>query len=142
MHEVRREAVRSLDAAAVIRAICQAVAREHEVRLDAVGLVRPGSIARTTSGKTERHACRRAVRCRPVRIHRAVEVAGRQRIDAAGRRRGAEPPAAAAVGRLGRPATAAAPIDWLTRLARPAAGTGSTARSIRASRWPCMDSIR
>ena len=51
---MRREAVRSLDAAAVIRAICQAVAREYEVRLDAVGLVRPGSIARTTSGKIER----------------------------------------------------------------------------------------
>ena len=58
VHEVRREAVRSLDAAAVIRAICQSVAREHEVRLDAVGLVRPGSIARTTSGKTERFAAR------------------------------------------------------------------------------------
>ncbi|HEY1786089.1 MAG TPA: 2-oxo acid dehydrogenase subunit E2, partial [Pirellulales bacterium] len=63
VHEVRREAIRSLDAAAVIRAICQAVAREHEVRLDAVGLVRPGSIARTTSGKTEHHASRRRFAC-------------------------------------------------------------------------------
>jgi acyl-CoA synthetase (AMP-forming)/AMP-acid ligase II/acyl carrier protein len=60
VHEVRREAIRGLDASAVIRAICQAVAREHEVRLDAVGLVRPGGIPRTSSGKVERHAaCRR-----------------------------------------------------------------------------------
>ena len=41
-----------------IQAICRDVAREHELRVDAVVLIKPGRIARTSSGKIQRHACR------------------------------------------------------------------------------------
>ena len=58
LQEVRREALRTIDGAAAIAAIRQAVLEEYEIRLDAVGLVRPGRISRTTSGKIERFACR------------------------------------------------------------------------------------
>jgi 8-amino-7-oxononanoate synthase len=40
-------------------AICRAVALEHELRPDAIVLVRAGSIPKTSSGKIQRHACRK-----------------------------------------------------------------------------------
>jgi acyl transferase domain-containing protein/acyl-CoA synthetase (AMP-forming)/AMP-acid ligase II/NADPH:quinone reductase-like Zn-dependent oxidoreductase/NAD(P)-dependent dehydrogenase (short-subunit alcohol dehydrogenase family)/acyl carrier protein len=47
-----------LDADAVITAIRQAVAREHELEVHAVVLLKPGGIPKTSSGKIQRHACR------------------------------------------------------------------------------------
>lgn len=45
---------------AVIAAIRQAIAEEHELQLYAVALTRPGEIPRTTSGKIQRFLCRKA----------------------------------------------------------------------------------
>ncbi len=47
-------------AAAAIAAIRRAVAQEHDLVVDAVVLIRAGSIPKTSSGKIQRHACRRA----------------------------------------------------------------------------------
>ncbi len=41
-------------------ALRRAVAEEHELQLDAVVLVRAGTVPKTSSGKIERHGCRRA----------------------------------------------------------------------------------
>jgi acyl transferase domain-containing protein/acyl-CoA synthetase (AMP-forming)/AMP-acid ligase II/acyl carrier protein len=46
-----------LDTAAVIDAIRQAVASEHELEVHAIVLVRPAAIPKTSSGKIQRHAC-------------------------------------------------------------------------------------
>ncbi len=56
--EVARGQERDLDA--LCRALRQAVAEEHELQLDAVVLVRAGTVPKTSSGKIERHGCRRA----------------------------------------------------------------------------------
>jgi acyl-CoA synthetase (AMP-forming)/AMP-acid ligase II/acyl carrier protein len=48
------------DLAAVAEAIRRAVAEEHEVQVDRVALLRPRSIPKTSSGKIQRHAARRA----------------------------------------------------------------------------------
>ncbi len=42
----------------IISAIRRDVSREHELGLDAVVLVKAGSVPKTTSGKIQRHACR------------------------------------------------------------------------------------
>lgn len=42
----------------LIETIRHAVSREHELQLDAIVLVRPGSVPKTSSGKIQRHACR------------------------------------------------------------------------------------
>ncbi|MFI6174130.1 beta-ketoacyl synthase N-terminal-like domain-containing protein [Nonomuraea sp. NPDC051191] len=47
-----------IEVAEVIGAVRQAVAEEHELRVDAVVLVRPGSVPKTSSGKLQRGACR------------------------------------------------------------------------------------
>jgi len=46
------------DFAAVFQAIRRAVAVEHELALDAIVLLKAGSIPKTSSGKIQRHACR------------------------------------------------------------------------------------
>jgi amino acid adenylation domain-containing protein len=57
LHEVRRQAMRAaLDD--VPGAVRRALALEHGVRVHAVGLLPPGAIPRTSSGKTQRVACR------------------------------------------------------------------------------------
>jgi polyketide synthase 12 len=56
VQEVERPA--KLDAEEVITAIRQAVAREHELEVHAVVLLKPGAIPKTSSGKIQRHACR------------------------------------------------------------------------------------
>ncbi|QYC41599.1 Putative fatty-acid--CoA ligase fadD21 [Nonomuraea coxensis DSM 45129] len=53
--EVRRDAA---DPAALLTEIRLAVAREHDVLLDGVFLVEPGSVPKTTSGKIRRRATR------------------------------------------------------------------------------------
>jgi acyl transferase domain-containing protein/acyl-CoA synthetase (AMP-forming)/AMP-acid ligase II/acyl carrier protein len=56
VQEVERP--RGLDADTVIMAIRQAVAREHELEVYGVVLLKPGGIPKTSSGKIQRHACK------------------------------------------------------------------------------------
>ncbi|HEX6284299.1 MAG TPA: fatty acyl-AMP ligase, partial [Pyrinomonadaceae bacterium] len=44
----------------IIEAIRQRIAEEHEVQVQAIALIRQGSIHKTSSGKIQRNACRRA----------------------------------------------------------------------------------
>ncbi|WP_164019628.1 non-ribosomal peptide synthetase, partial [Pyxidicoccus trucidator] len=48
------------DPGEVVGAIRQRLSEVHEVQLDALALLEPGSIAKTSSGKIQRHACRAA----------------------------------------------------------------------------------
>jgi len=48
------------DWAAVFDVIRRAVSAEHELALDAIVLIKAGSISKTSSGKIQRHACRAA----------------------------------------------------------------------------------
>ncbi|MCA1644005.1 MAG: fatty acyl-AMP ligase [Chloroflexi bacterium] len=60
--EVRRANGQSdADRAAIVRAIQAALVAEHDIGADAVLLVRPGGLPRTTSAKLQRHACREAL---------------------------------------------------------------------------------
>jgi acyl-CoA synthetase (AMP-forming)/AMP-acid ligase II/acyl carrier protein len=56
--EIERTHLRNLDADQVIRAICEAVSKEHELDVYAVSLLKTGGIPKTSSGKIQRHACR------------------------------------------------------------------------------------
>jgi acyl-CoA synthetase (AMP-forming)/AMP-acid ligase II/acyl carrier protein len=56
--EIERTHLRKLDADRVIRAICEAVSKEHELDVYAVLLLKTGGIPKTSSGKIQRHACR------------------------------------------------------------------------------------
>jgi 8-amino-7-oxononanoate synthase/acyl carrier protein len=47
-------------AAEAVAAIRREIARNHELVVDGVALIRSGSIPKTSSGKIQRHACRRA----------------------------------------------------------------------------------
>jgi len=60
VHEVKREALRRMVEGEVVDAARQAVARMHDLRLEKLVLVLPGTVARTSSGKIRRHACRQA----------------------------------------------------------------------------------
>jgi 8-amino-7-oxononanoate synthase len=57
------------EAAQVIGAIRRDVAREHDLVVDSIVLVRAGSIPKTSSGKVQRHACRDAF------LYRRLDVA-------------------------------------------------------------------
>jgi acyl-CoA synthetase (AMP-forming)/AMP-acid ligase II len=46
------------DVKEIVKAIRQAVSEEHDLQVYAVALIKTGSIARTSSGKIQRHACR------------------------------------------------------------------------------------
>jgi acyl transferase domain-containing protein/acyl-CoA synthetase (AMP-forming)/AMP-acid ligase II/acyl carrier protein len=58
--EVAHDAVDELDAGEIAAAIRAAVGEQHEVDVYAVLLVKPGSIPKTSSGKIQRRACRKA----------------------------------------------------------------------------------
>ncbi|MGJ4952831.1 AMP-binding protein [Bradyrhizobium sp. HKCCYLS20291] len=60
VHEVRRTALRQLDAGEVVGAIREAVAQEHGLALAAVVLLQPPTLPRTSSGKVQRRECARA----------------------------------------------------------------------------------
>ena len=59
-HELERNHLRGADVNEVISAIREAVAREHELTVHTVLLLRPASIPKTSSGKIQRRACRSA----------------------------------------------------------------------------------
>ncbi|MFN0012088.1 MAG: aminotransferase class I/II-fold pyridoxal phosphate-dependent enzyme [Phycisphaerales bacterium] len=59
VHEVARDA--DVDAVPVITAARRAVVEEHGIGLEAVVLVRQGTLPRTSSGKVQRRACRAAL---------------------------------------------------------------------------------
>lgn len=58
VQEVDRSYLRKLDTQEVVRHIRRGVASEHELQVHAVALLKPGSIAKTSSGKIQRHRCR------------------------------------------------------------------------------------
>ena len=58
MQEVERTYVRKLNTEEVVSAINQAVSLEHELAIDTIVLLKPGSIPKTSSGKIQRSACR------------------------------------------------------------------------------------
>ncbi|MEX0679101.1 MAG: aminotransferase class I/II-fold pyridoxal phosphate-dependent enzyme, partial [Pirellulales bacterium] len=58
VQEIERGQQSELDE--VIEAVRRGVAAEHELNVDAVALVKAGSIPKTSSGKIQRHACRQA----------------------------------------------------------------------------------
>lgn len=59
VQEVKRTALRQLDAENVIETIRQAVAEQFDIQIEAVALLKPGRIPKTTSGKVQRRLCRK-----------------------------------------------------------------------------------
>ncbi|MFZ6030179.1 MAG: amino acid adenylation domain-containing protein [Chloroflexota bacterium] len=88
VHELERQA-RNADAGQVAAAVRQAVAEQHELQVYAVVLLRPGHLPRTSSGKVQRRACRRAF------LEGSLEAIATDRLPAA-RSQEAGPPDAAA----------------------------------------------
>ncbi|HTV17988.1 MAG TPA: AMP-binding protein, partial [Polyangiaceae bacterium] len=60
VQEVKRSALRRLDADDVFRAIRGAVSRGHSLHTGAIILIRPATLPRTSSGKVQRRLCARA----------------------------------------------------------------------------------
>ncbi|MGH7135551.1 MAG: phosphopantetheine-binding protein, partial [Pirellulales bacterium] len=58
VYEVERRQQGEVDD--VFEAIRRDVGREHELQVDTIVLIKPGSIPKTSSGKIQRHACRKA----------------------------------------------------------------------------------
>ncbi len=58
VQEVERNYVRKLNTEEVVSAISQAVSQEHELAIDTIVLLKPGSIPKTSSGKIQRSICR------------------------------------------------------------------------------------
>jgi len=58
VQEVERTYVRQLNSGEVVEAINQAVSLEHELAIDTIVLLKPGSIPKTSSGKIQRSVCR------------------------------------------------------------------------------------
>ncbi len=56
--EVKRPALRRLDADNVIEAIRQAVSEQYDLQIEAVSLLKTGHLPKTTSGKVQRRLCR------------------------------------------------------------------------------------
>lgn len=59
VQEVKRSHMRTLDRDAAFATIREAVAEEHQIPLQAIVLIRPGAIPKTTSGKIQRREARR-----------------------------------------------------------------------------------
>jgi acyl-CoA synthetase (AMP-forming)/AMP-acid ligase II/acyl carrier protein len=51
--------LRNPDIAQIAQAVRQALSEHHELELSGLVLLRPGSLPQTSSGKTQRHACRK-----------------------------------------------------------------------------------
>jgi len=56
VHEVERRARGHLEP--VLQAIRKAISEEHDLAVDAIVLIKPGTIPKTSSNKIQRHACR------------------------------------------------------------------------------------
>ncbi len=61
VQEIRREHWRTVDADEVFLAIRRSVAREHQLALDGIALLRPFGLPKTSSGKVQRARCRAAL---------------------------------------------------------------------------------
>ena len=61
VQELRRSAWRTVDANEVFVAIRREVAREHQVALHSIVLIKPFALPKTSSGKVQRSACRVAL---------------------------------------------------------------------------------
>ena len=59
--EIKRTSLKTLDAQEVFHAIRARVARTHGVHVHRIGLIKPMSLPKTTSGKVQRSACRKAL---------------------------------------------------------------------------------
>ncbi|MEH2433186.1 MAG: fatty acyl-AMP ligase [Nostoc sp.] len=59
VQEVERTYLRRLDIQEVVGNITEAVINDHGLQVYATVLIKPGSIPKTSSGKIQRHACRR-----------------------------------------------------------------------------------
>jgi acyl-CoA synthetase (AMP-forming)/AMP-acid ligase II len=57
VHEIERHKQGNLDA--VFQAVRRAVVAEYDLNVDVIVLIRAGSVPKTSSGKIQRHACRR-----------------------------------------------------------------------------------
>ena len=57
VQEIERTHLRHLNKDEIVEAINQAVATEHELAIDSIVFLKPGSIAKTSSGKIQRRAC-------------------------------------------------------------------------------------
>jgi acyl-CoA synthetase (AMP-forming)/AMP-acid ligase II len=58
VQEVKRSHRKGTDFEGIAATMRMAIAREHGLRADAVALIRPGRLPKTTSGKVQRHAAR------------------------------------------------------------------------------------
>lgn len=58
--EIERSYLRKLDVDEVVTTISQAIAKEHQLEVYAILLLKTGSILKTSSGKIQRHACKTA----------------------------------------------------------------------------------
>jgi acyl-CoA synthetase (AMP-forming)/AMP-acid ligase II len=58
VQDVKRDALRSLDTAAAIDAVLEAVMQQHGLTVYATLLVKPGGVPKTSSGKIKRKVCR------------------------------------------------------------------------------------
>ena len=56
--EIKRTSLRKLDVVEVTKAIRSAIAQNHELQVEAIVLLKTGSIPKTSSGKIQRHACK------------------------------------------------------------------------------------
>ncbi len=59
MQEIKRTAIRDLNETDVFNAIREAVSKEFEIPVFAIRLLKPGRLPKTTSGKTQRHLCKK-----------------------------------------------------------------------------------
>ncbi len=59
VHEVTRPSLRDLNAEEIAAAVREAIAARHELQVYSVGLLKTGSIPKTSSGKIQRRACRK-----------------------------------------------------------------------------------